>query len=224
MSSVRSEVEPSSPSALSVSGLYKVFGRRPKEVLKGLDSGKTRDELQEYGTAAVIDANFDVKPGEIFVVMGLSGSGKSTLIRMLTGLNPISRGSVQVWGTEVDGLQGDKLRELRREKMSMVFQHFALLPHRTVLENVAYGLEIQGVAKEERLEQARSWLQRVGLTGWEDSLPSELSGGMQQRVGLARAFAANTEILLMVEAFSAVDPLFRRELQELLHEVEEELG
>ena len=224
MSSVQSEVGPGSSSAVSVSGLYKVFGRRPKEVLKGLDHGKTRDELQEYGTAAVIDANFEVKRGEIFVVMGLSGSGKSTLIRMLNGLNPITRGSVRVWGTEVDGLQGEKLRDLRREKMSMVFQHFALLPHRTVLENVAYGLEIQGVGKAERLEKAQSWLERVGLTGWEDNLPSELSGGMQQRVGLARAFAADTEILLMDEAFSALDPLIRREMQELLHELQEELG
>lgn len=212
------------PPAVRVSHVTKVFGRRTKEVLKGLAGGLDRSELQEYGTAAVIDASFEVNPGEIFVVMGLSGSGKSTLIRMLNGLNPITSGSVKVTDVEVNGLQGEKLRELRREKMSMVFQHFALLPHRTVLENVAYGLEIQGVAKEERLERAQSWLERVGLTGWEDNLPSELSGGMQQRVGLARAFAADTEILLMDEAFSALDPLIRREMQELLHELQEELG
>ncbi len=224
MSSVQSGAKSGSSPAVKVSGLYKVFGRRPKEVLKGLDRGKSREELQEYGTAAVIDAGFEVRFGEIFVVMGLSGSGKSTLIRMLNGLNPITRGTVEVAGTEVNGLQGDKLRELRREKMSMVFQHFALLPHRTVLENVAYGLEIQGVGKAERSERAKRWLERVGLVGWEDNLPSELSGGMQQRVGLARAFAADTEILLMDEAFSALDPLIRREMQELLRELQDELG
>lgn len=225
MSSIQPDTgsERSTETAVEVSHLYKVFGRHKEEVLKGLDDGKSRTDLQDLGTAAVIDANFEVKRGEIFVVMGLSGSGKSTLIRMLNGLNPITRGSVKVYGTEVNGLDGSELRELRREEMSMVFQHFALLPHRSVLENVAYGLEIRGVDKEERNKKAREWLDRVSLTDWADSMPSELSGGMQQRVGLARAFAAGNEILLMDEAFSALDPLIRREMQELLVELQEEL-
>ncbi|MGO1590733.1 MAG: quaternary amine ABC transporter ATP-binding protein [Ancrocorticia sp.] len=224
MSNVRSDTPSGDTTAVEVSHLYKVFGRRTDDVLKGLDDGKDRSELQNLGTAAVIDAGFEVKRGEIFVVMGLSGSGKSTLIRCLNGLNPITRGSVKIYGTEVNGLDGDDLRELRRARMSMVFQHFALLPHRTVLENVAYGLEISKVPEAERKETARKWLDRVGLTEWADSMPDELSGGMQQRVGLARAFAADNEILLMDEAFSALDPLIRHEMQELLVELQEELG
>lgn len=210
--------------ALSVSHAYKVFGRRPKEAVKRLRAGETREAVKPFGTAAVIDASFDVSPGEIFVVMGLSGSGKSTLIRMLNGLGETSDGSIRVFGHEIVSMSAAELREIRRERMSMVFQHFALLPHRTVLDNAAYGLEIQGVQVEERRSRARSWLERVGLKGWEDSLPSELSGGMQQRVGLARAFAADTDILLMDEAFSALDPLIRREMQELLVELQQELG
>lgn len=223
MSIDHSATSASAENAVEVSNLYKVFSRRPGEVLKGLDAGKSRSDLQNLGTAAVIDANFEVKHGEIFVVMGLSGSGKSTLIRMLNGLNPITRGSVKIYGTEVNGLEGDSLRELRRDRMSMVFQHFALLPHRSVIDNVAYGLEIGGVGEDERKERAQKWIDRVGLSGWEDNLPGELSGGMQQRVGLARAFTADNEILLMDEAFSALDPLIRREMQELLVELQEEL-
>lgn len=223
MSIDHSATSASAENAVEVSNLYMVFSRRPGEVLKGLDAGKSRSDLQNLGTAAVIDANFEVKHGEIFVVMGLSGSGKSTLIRMLNGLNPITRGSVKIYGTEVNGLEGDSLRELRRDRMSMVFQHFALLPHRSVIDNVAYGLEIGGVKEAERKERAQKWIDRVGLSGWEDNLPGELSGGMQQRVGLARAFTADNEILLMDEAFSALDPLIRREMQELLVELQEEL-
>ncbi|RGE21488.1 glycine betaine/L-proline ABC transporter ATP-binding protein [Leucobacter sp. wl10] len=211
------------PPALAVSRAYKVFGRRPKEAVRRLRAGEERESLRAVGTAAVIDASFDVHPGEIFVVMGLSGSGKSTLIRMLNGLNDTTDGSIRVFGTEVVGLGAAELRALRRDRMSMVFQHFALLPHRTVLDNVAYGLEIQGVAPGERRERARHWLERVGLSGWEDRLPGELSGGMQQRVGIARAFAADTDILLMDEAFSALDPLIRREMQEQLVELQQEL-
>ncbi len=210
--------------AISVESVYKVFGRRPKEAVRRLKQGATRDEVQPLGTAAVIDAGFEVKKGEIFVVMGLSGSGKSTLIRMLNGLNDTTAGSITVFGHEIVDTPERELRGIRRERMSMVFQHFALLPHRTVLENVAYGLEIQGVDRAERLERARKWIQRVGLEGREDSAPSELSGGMQQRVGIARAFAADTEILLMDEAFSALDPLIRREMQEMLVELQQELG
>lgn len=209
--------------AIAVTNAYKVFGRRPREVVKRLRNGISREELRSQGTAAVIDASFEVKPGEIFVVMGLSGSGKSTLIRMLNGLNDTTEGSITVFGTEVVGLATPELRNLRRDRMSMVFQHFALLPHRTVLDNVAYGLEMQGVGLAERRERAMHWLKRVGLDGWEERLPSELSGGMQQRVGIARAFAADTDILLMDEAFSALDPLIRREMQEQLVELQQEL-
>jgi glycine betaine/proline transport system ATP-binding protein len=175
-------------------------------------------------TNAVVDASFDVHRGEIFVVMGLSGSGKSTLIRMLNGLLEPTSGSVTVAGTKITGLPSAKLRDVRRKSVSMVFQHFALLPHRTVLDNVAYGLEIQGVAKAERLERANTIIRLVGLDGRQESLPSQLSGGMQQRVGLGRALASDTDILLMDEAFSALDPLIRREMQEQLIELQSELG
>lgn len=210
--------------AVRVRNLYKVFGRHPKDAVARLREGATRGEVTSLGSAAVIDASFDVAPGEIFVVMGLSGSGKSTLIRMLNGLLEATSGSVEVHGTEIVGVAPSDLREVRRNSMSMVFQHFALLPHRTVIDNVAYGLEIQGVPLSERRDRAMKVIRRVGLEGWHDSLPSELSGGMQQRVGLGRALAADTEILLMDEAFSALDPLIRREMQEQLVELQNELG
>jgi glycine betaine/proline transport system ATP-binding protein len=178
-----------------------------------------------YGkTHAVVDATFDVQRGEIFVVMGLSGSGKSTLIRMLNGLVEPTSGSVSVDGVNITGLPSAKLRDVRRRSLSMVFQHFALLPHRTVIDNVAYGLEIQGVDKAERLERANTIIRLVGLDGRQNSLPSQLSGGMQQRVGLGRALASDTDVLLMDEAFSALDPLIRREMQEQLIELQNELG
>jgi glycine betaine/proline transport system ATP-binding protein len=175
-------------------------------------------------THAVVDASFEVKRGEIFVVMGLSGSGKSTLIRMLNGLLEPTKGVVTVDGVAISGLPAPRLREVRRKSVSMVFQHFALLPHRTVLDNVAYGLEIQGVAKVERIERANTIIRLVGLDGRQNSFPSQLSGGMQQRVGLGRALASDTDILLMDEAFSALDPLIRREMQEQLVELQHELG
>ena len=171
----------------------------------------------------MIDASFEVKRGEIFVVMGLSGSGKSTLIRMLNGLLDATAGTVTIGGDPITGISAEQLRQIRRKRISMVFQHFALLPHRTVLDNVAYGLEIQGMPREERLERARKTTALVGLAGWEDKYPSELSGGMQQRVGLGRALAADTDVLLMDEAFSALDPLIRREMQEQLLELQETL-
>ncbi|GLU88166.1 glycine betaine/L-proline ABC transporter ATP-binding protein [Agromyces sp. NBRC 114283] len=210
--------------AIEVAGLTKFFGRRPGEALERLRRGASREELAGLGTAAVIDADFRVAQGEIFVVMGLSGSGKSTLIRMLNGLLPATAGTVSVMGERITGIAPKRLREVRRRHVSMVFQHFALLPHRNVRDNAAYGLEIQGVAPAERRERAERILERVGLGGWGDKLPSELSGGMQQRVGLARALAADTDILLMDEAFSALDPLIRREMQEQLIELQQELG
>ncbi|WP_353826977.1 quaternary amine ABC transporter ATP-binding protein [Agromyces sp. SYSU T0242] len=210
--------------ALEVRGLTRFFGRRSGEALQRLADGATREEIAHLGTAAVVDAEFDVRRGEIFVVMGLSGSGKSTLIRMLNGLLEPSAGSVTVMGEPITGVPPKRLRSIRRDHVSMVFQHFALLPHRTVLDNAAYGLEIQGVPAEERRERAGRVLERVGLGGWGDKMPRELSGGMQQRVGLARALAADTDILLMDEAFSALDPLIRREMQEQLVELQQELG
>lgn len=202
---------------LRAEGLYKIFGRRPKEAVRRLKEGATADDMKRLGaTTAVIDATFEVQPGEIFVVMGLSGSGKSTLIRMLNGLLEPTDGHVYVDTRDVAQLDPGELRELRRDQMSMVFQHFALLPHRTVLENAAYALRTRGVERAERFEKAREALSMVGLEGWEDQLPHQLSGGMKQRVGLARALASQTEIMLMDEAFSALDPLIRREMQDQL--------
>ncbi|TXK19651.1 glycine betaine/L-proline ABC transporter ATP-binding protein [Homoserinibacter sp. GY 40078] len=209
--------------ALRADGLFKVFGRSPADAVQKLRAGTPRDELGGP-TAAVIDASFDVRRGEIFVVMGLSGSGKSTLIRMLNGLLDATDGTVEIAGEQLTGISPKALRELRRRRVSMVFQHFALLPHRTVLDNVAYGLEVRGTSKRERIDLARRTIELVGLGGWEDRLPGELSGGMRQRVGLARALAADTDILLMDEAFSALDPLIRREMQEQLLELQAALG
>jgi glycine betaine/proline transport system ATP-binding protein len=212
------------PVAVRAHKLYKVFGRRPHEAVQALEAGATRDEVAGHGTAAVIDASFEVRAGEIFVVMGLSGSGKSTLIRMLNGLLEPTSGVVTVGGTDISGIPARELRAVRRRTVSMVFQHFALLPHRTVLDNAAFGLEVQGVPRLEREERARRVIDIVGLGGWGDMLPGELSGGMKQRVGLARALAAETDILLMDEAFSALDPLIRREMQEQLVELHADLG
>ena len=210
--------------AIKAENVYKVFGKKPREVIKHLEAGADRDRLADLGMAAVIDASFEVKRGEIFVVMGLSGSGKSTLIRMLNGLLEPSAGTVTVASNPISGISAKKLRAVRRENVSMVFQHFALLPHRTVLDNIAFGLEIQGVRKADRKARATEIVRLVGLEGWENRLPSELSGGMQQRVGLARALASDPSILLMDEAFSALDPLIRREMQEQLLELQSSLG
>ena len=205
--------------------VYKVFGRRPERAVKRLQEGEDREALRKAGlTPAVIDATFDVTDGEIFVVMGLSGSGKSTLIRMVNGLLTPTAGTISVAGEDVQALDTRGLRRLRREKVSMVFQHFALLPHRTVGENATYGLKLRGVNRTEREEKGDKALRMVGLEGWGGSLPGELSGGMRQRVGLARALAAGTDILLMDEAFSALDPLIRREMQDQLIELQHQLG
>ncbi|AQW49629.1 glycine betaine/L-proline ABC transporter ATP-binding protein [Streptomyces violaceusniger] len=204
--------------------LYKVFGRRPDEAVAQLESGADREELRASGTtAAVIDASFTVEEGQIFVVMGLSGSGKSTLLRMLNGLLEPTAGRVLFDDDDLTVLSPKELREVRSRKISMVFQHFALFPHRSVLENAAYGLEVQGVPREERIRRATEALEMVGLAGWEKSWPDELSGGMQQRVGLARALATDADMLLMDESFSALDPLIRRDMQDQLLQLQKRL-
>jgi glycine betaine/proline transport system ATP-binding protein len=204
-------------SRLQAEHLFKVFGRRPDEAVVKLQSGGDREELRADGTtAAVIDASFTVEPGQIFVVMGLSGSGKSTLLRMLNGLLEPTSGRVLFDGEDLTALSKEELRAVRSSKVSMVFQHFALFPHRNVLENAAYGLEVQGVPRKKREQHAKEALEMTGLGGWEESWPDELSGGMQQRVGLARALATDADLLLMDESFSALDPLIRRDMQDQL--------
>jgi len=200
---------------LVVENLYKIFGPEPERAFELLEAGQSKDEiLKDTGlTIGVQDTSFTVKQGEIFVVMGLSGSGKSTLVRMLNRLIEPSRGQVTIDGEKITEIDEDKVRDIRLRKMAMVFQHFALFPHMTVAENAAYGLKIQGVGEDERREKAMQALQQVGLEAWANSPPSSLSGGMQQRVGLARGLAVDPEILLMDEPFSALDPLIRRDMQ-----------
>lgn len=202
--------------------IYKIFGKEPDVALRLLAEGKTKDQiLEETGqTVGVRDASFQVNEGEIFVVMGLSGSGKSTLVRMINGLIKPTSGQMFVDGVDVAGCTAQALRAIRRNKVSMVFQHFALFPHKTVADNVAYGLKVKGVKPDERRERALDALRQVGLAAYADSYPDELSGGMQQRVGLARGLAAEPEILLMDEPFSALDPLIRRDMQEELLELQ----
>ena len=210
--------------AIVVKNVYKIFGPDPRKAVDKLRSGISRDELREVGyTAAVNDASFEIQDGEIFVIMGLSGSGKSTLVRTLNRLHEPTSGTIEINGVDVGSLSAKDLRALRAEQISMVFQHFALLPHRTVRDNAAFGLAIRHVPKEERLERADRALAQAGLAGWGDSYPDELSGGMRQRVGLARALATEADILLMDEAFSALDPLIKREMQDQLLELQSEL-
>lgn len=203
---------------IRVQGLYKLFGPRPHTVMQQVRDGASKDTiLAETGhTLGLRDINLEIPQGEIFVIMGLSGSGKSTLIRHFNRLIDPTEGQIWVEGVDVMTLGRSRLREFRRHKMSMVFQRFALLPHKTVLDNVAFGLKVQGVKRSERQRKARQWLQDVGLAGYENQYPSQLSGGQQQRVGLARALCTDADILLMDEAFSALDPLIRSEMQDQL--------
>jgi len=209
---------------IRVENLYKIFGPKPKRAISMVEEGKSKDEiLDEIGcTVAVSDANLEIEIGEIFVVMGLSGSGKSTLLRCLNRLIEPTAGNVYLDDDAVDVLSAreEDLRHIRRSKMSMVFQHFGLLPHRTVAANVSFGLEIQGVDQSTRIEKAYETIETVGLSGYEEKMTGELSGGMQQRVGLARALATDPEILLMDEAFSALDPLIRTNMQDELLELQ----
>ena len=207
---------------IQVKNLTKIFGSKPDKAIQLLQEGGSKKQiLQETGlTVGVNQASFAVNTGEVFVIMGLSGSGKSTLVRLLNRLIEPTRGSIEIDGEDVATMSKEQLREVRRKKLSMVFQRFALFPHRTVLENVEYGLEIQGLLKDERQEKAKQALALVGLSGWESSMPDQLSGGMQQRVGLARALANNPDVLLMDEAFSALDPLIRKDMQDELLELQ----
>ncbi len=203
---------------IAVRGLTKVFGDAPESALALLKQGESKQTiLEKTGQAVgVANASFDVYEGEILVVMGLSGSGKSSLIRCLNRLNEPTSGEILIDGQNIVGLNHRDLLDVRRRKFGMVFQHFALFPHRNIRDNAAYGLEIQGMPLAERTEKAMTALKQVGLEGWEDATPDKLSGGMQQRVGLARALAVDPDVLLMDEAFSALDPLIRRDMQQEL--------
>lgn len=208
---------------VKVNHLTKIFGKKTKPALEMIRANKNKTEILEKtgATVGVYDVNFEVEEGEIFVIMGLSGSGKSTLIRLLNRLIEPTSGNIYIDGQDISSLDKEGLREVRRNKMSMVFQNFGLFPHRTILENTEYGLEIRGVPKEERQAKAEKALENSSLIAFKDQLPSQLSGGMQQRVGLARALANDPEILLMDEAFSALDPLIRREMQDELLDLQE---
>ncbi|MGQ7356280.1 quaternary amine ABC transporter ATP-binding protein [Streptococcus suis] len=203
---------------LEVKNLTKVFGKKQKAALEMVKQGKSKTEiLKKTGaTVGVYDANFSIQEGEIFVIMGLSGSGKSTLVRMLNRLIEPSSGSIVLDGQDISKMNAEELRQVRRQDMNMVFQSFALFPHKTILENTEFGLELRGVSKEERQAAAEKALENAGLLVFKDQYPDQLSGGMQQRVGLARALANKPKILLMDEAFSALDPLIRREMQDEL--------
>jgi glycine betaine/proline transport system ATP-binding protein len=210
-------------SKVTVKNVTKIFGKSPKNAIKLLQKGYSKSEILKHTgtTIGVNNASFEIYPGEIFVVMGLSGSGKSTLIRMLNRLIEPTGGQIFIDDEDIVKMNTQQLRDVRRKKISMVFQNFALFPHKTVLENAEYGLEIQNIRPEERKKRAQQSLEIVGLEGYENQYPSQLSGGMQQRVGLARALASDTDILLMDEAFSALDPLIRKDMQDELLELQE---
>jgi glycine betaine/proline transport system ATP-binding protein len=227
MSVSRAEADAVADPVIAVRGLWKVFGPHPEQVpgspeLAGLDPR----ELQERraNTIAVRDVSFQVEPGEVFVVMGLSGSGKSTLVRCLTRLVEPTAGAVEFEGENLLTAGEKRLRYLRRHKFAMVFQHFGLLPHRRVIDNVAYGLEVRGTPRAERVRRAQEVIELVGLSGFERGYPDELSGGMQQRVGLARALAGEPDVLFFDEPFSALDPLIRRDMQNEVARLHGELG
>lgn len=207
-----------------VRDVYKIFGPDPARAHRLMAEGATREDLRRTGhTAAVVDANLEIEDGEIFVIMGLSGSGKSTLVRTLNRLIEPTSGSISIDGTDVSTLPDKELRKLRAQRISMVFQHFALLPHRSVRDNAMFGLRELDLSKDEQAHRADEALETSGLAGWGDSYPDELSGGMRQRVGLARALATGADILLMDEAFSALDPLIKREMQDQLLELQSDL-
>ena len=212
-------------SKIEINNVYKIFGSNPKSILPMVKDGASKEEiLDKTGhTVGLDNVTLKIEEGEIFVCMGLSGSGKSTLIRHLNRLIDPTDGEIIVEGTNVMSLNKQQLIEFRRHKMSMVFQRFGLFPHRTVIDNVGYGLEMQGIAEVERKKTAMEKIEAVGLSGFENQYPAQLSGGMQQRVGLARALANDTDIMLMDEAFSALDPLIRSDMQKQLIDLQSEL-
>ncbi len=210
---------------IQIKNLYKIFGKNPRSALEQVKDGVNKDELLEKHNhvLGLKDINLDINEKSIQVVMGLSGSGKSTLIRHINRLIEPTDGRVVVDGEDVLKMNDESLRNFRRTKTAMVFQRFALLPHKTVLENTLFGLHIQNIDEKEANTRARRWIDRVGLSGYEERYPQHLSGGMQQRVGLARALTNDGEILLMDEAFSALDPLIRKDMQDILLELQDEL-
>jgi glycine betaine/proline transport system ATP-binding protein len=216
--------KPESP-AIDIRSLYKIFGSNPTAYSEAVKGGMTKKELNEkhHHVLGLRDINISMPGGGITVVMGLSGSGKSTLIRHINRLIDPTLGEVMVGGTDVTKMSADELREFRRHQTAMVFQKFALLPHRTVLDNTVYGLEVQGIPRDKQEVEARRWIARVGLSGFENNYPNQLSGGMQQRVGLARALTNDAPILLMDEAFSALDPLIRMDMQSVLLDLQKEI-
>ncbi len=210
---------------IEIKSLYKLFGEQADKHMKLVYEGLSKTAILEQTghTLGLKDINLDIKRGEIFVIMGLSGSGKSTLIRHFNRLIEPTAGQILFGGEDVMKFDKSRLQDFRRQRMSMVFQHFGLLPHQSVIDNVAFGLKTQGVSKTERLAKAKAWLADVGLEGYEDLYPSQLSGGQQQRVGLARALCTDPDVLLMDEAFSALDPLIRSEMQDQLIHLQEKL-
>jgi glycine betaine/proline transport system ATP-binding protein len=218
--------ERSTESAVHVEGLWKIFGPRADKIMQTEDARLSRKELQEKTghVVGIRDVGFDVAPGEVFVVMGLSGSGKSTLVRLLTRLIEPTAGTVQLYGEDITAMSDKALLDTRRRKVSMVFQHFGLLPHRKVIDNVGFGLEVRGEGKGDRRNRAQEMVDLVGLSGYENNFPDQLSGGMQQRVGLARALAGNPDIMMFDEPFSALDPLIRRDMQNEVIRLHEEVG
>ena len=212
-------------SKIEINNVYKIFGNNPSSVLPMVKDGATKDEILEQTghTVGLDNVSLKIEEGETFVCMGLSGSGKSTLIRHLNRLIDPTDGEILVEGTNVMSLDKEKLIEFRRHKMSMVFQRFGLFPHKTVIQNVGYGLEMQGKNEDERNKISMEKIDAVGLTGFENQYPAQLSGGMQQRVGLARALATDTDIMLMDEAFSALDPLIRSDMQKQLIDLQAQL-
>ncbi len=216
--------ENSAETIIRVEELTKIFGESEQAALEMLEAGSSKAEILEAtgATVGVSEASFDVKKGEVFVIMGLSGSGKSTLVRMLNRLIEPTKGHIYLNGKDLTEMNEEELRQARREEISMVFQNFGLFPHRTVLENTVYGLEVQDYDEEEQIEKAERALDNAGLLEYKDQYPDQLSGGMQQRVGLARALTNDPEIILMDEAFSALDPLIRRDMQDELLELQEQ--
>jgi glycine betaine/proline transport system ATP-binding protein len=222
----RAHTQQAGGAAVHVEGLWKIFGPRADKIMKSPDAQLSRKELQEKTghVVGIRDVSFDVAPGEVFVVMGLSGSGKSTLVRLLTRLIEPTGGTVQMFGEDITAMSDRALLDTRRRRVSMVFQHFGLLPHRKVVDNIAFGLEVRGEGKSDRRNRAQEMVDLVGLSGYENNFPDQLSGGMQQRVGLARALAADPDILMFDEPFSALDPLIRRDMQNEVIRLHEEVG